>query len=42
MKNTVGELLGAQGVREFLTQAAPQIMEGPAAGYVTSLTLEQL
>lgn len=41
-KSTIGELLMAEGVKEFLAQAAPQMTEGPAAAYLTPLTLEQL
>ena len=42
MKSTFGELVEIPAVRAFLEQAAPDMISGPTAGYITAYSLEQI
>ena len=41
-QTTLGELFEIESVKQFLEQAAPQMVSGPAKDYMTPLTLDQL
>ncbi len=42
MDTTMGEILDIPAVKAFLEKAAPQMISGPAAGYITPMTLSAL
>ncbi len=42
MDTTMGEILGIPAVKAFLEKAAPQMITGPAAGYISPMTLSAL